>query len=60
MTKDTKQIIIRLTEQKKYLLRVQAAHKNMSINQYLNWLIEQQIDESAVSHQQASYTTMSQ
>lgn len=54
MTADTKQIIIRTTEQKKYILRVQAAKKNMSINQYINWLIEQQINDAS---QQASYNT---
>lgn len=52
-----KQIIIRMSEDKKHILRIQAAKKDMSINQYLNWLIEQNINDSAEPSQAPSYTT---
>lgn len=56
-TPATKQIIIRMSEDKKHILRIQAAKKDMSINQYLNWLIEQSMIDSADSSQAQSYTT---
>lgn len=56
-TPATKQIIIRMSEDKKHILRIQAAKKDMSINKYLNWLIEQNINDSAEPSQAQSYTT---
>lgn len=43
MTQTKKQVILRMSEEKKHLLRIQAAKKNMSVNQYLIFLIEQSI-----------------
>lgn len=42
MTQEIKQVVFRTTEQKKYQLRVLAAQHNMSINEYLNWLIDRE------------------
>lgn len=53
-----KQVILRTTERKSHLLKIQAAKHNMSVNQYLNWLIEQHMDDNVMLTQQpTSYTT---
>lgn len=53
MTEEVKQVLFRTTEEKKYTLRVLAAQHNMSINEYLNWLIDREHASARLSYVRA-------